>query len=301
MGLEENKAVMRRWLAEGWSRGNVDVADEIVSEDFTVHGAGGQSVKQGPNGVKELVRTWRKAFPDGVMQVLDDIAEGPYVGVRLLWTGTHLGDFYGAKPTGAKVHCSSIGIDEVHNGKITGGWGELDMLGLMQQVHMLAKMGPDAPPDPVGDSPTVPGPTSTSVAENKQVVLRFVEAINRWDLDAARALCAPNYVEHNPAWGAISLQGMFDTYKGIRAALPDLNFASDKALMVGEGDRVVLRGTVTGTHTGADLFGVKASGKKLEWTGIDISRVTNGKITERWLSADILRLMQELGLVPAAG
>jgi len=93
MGLEENKAIMRRWLKEGWSTGNVDVADEIVSKDFTVHGAGGQSVKTGPNGVKELVRTWRKAFPDGVMHVLDDIAEGPYVGVRLLWTGTHMGDF----------------------------------------------------------------------------------------------------------------------------------------------------------------------------------------------------------------
>jgi len=300
MALEENKAIMRRWLKEGWSTGNVDVADEIVSKDFTVHGAGGQSVKTGPNGVKELVRTWRKAFPDGVMHVLDDIAEGPYVGVRLLWTGTHMGDFYGAKPTGAKVTCSSIGIDEVRDGQIVGGWGELDMLGLMQQVHMLQKMGPDAPADPVGDSETVPRPTSTSVAENKAVVLKFVDAINKWDLNAARALCASNYVEHNPAWGAISLQGTFETYQMIRAALPDLNFASDTSLMVGNGDRVVLRGTVTGTHTGADLFGVKASGKKLEWTGIDISRVTDGKISERWLSADILRLMQELGLVPAA-
>ncbi|HUR36083.1 MAG TPA: ester cyclase [Vicinamibacterales bacterium] len=301
MGLEENKAIMRQWLGEGWSKGNVDVADAIVSPDFTVHGAGGQEVKSGPNGVKELVRTWRKAFPDGVMQVLDDIAEGPYVGVRLLWTGTHLGDFYGAPPTGNKVTCSSIGIDEVRDGKICGGWGELDMLGLMQQVHMLAKMGPDAPADPVADAPTVPRPTTSSIAENKQVVLKFVEAINKWDLDGARALCADSYVEHNPAWGAISLKGTFDTYAMVRAALPDLNFASDTGLMVGEGDRVVLRGTVTGTHTGADLFGVKASGKKLEWTGIDISRVTDGKITERWLSADILRLMQELGLVPTPG
>jgi predicted ester cyclase len=301
MGLEENKAIMRRWLSEGWSSGNVDVADEIVSPDFTVHGAGGQSVKSGPNGVKDLVRTWRKAFPDGVMHVLDDIAEGPYVGVRLLWTGTHLGEFYGAKPTGHKVTCSSIGIDEVRDGQIVGGWGELDMLGLMQAVGMLPKVGPDAPPDPVANQVTVPGATSSSVSDNKKVVLGFVNAINKWDLDGARALCAANYVEHNPAWGAIGIDGTFDTYKMIRAALPDLNFASDTSLMVGEGDRVVLRGTVTGTHTGADLFGVKASGKKLEWTGIDISRVTDGKISERWLSADILRLMQELGLVPTGG
>jgi predicted ester cyclase len=302
MGLEENKAIMRQWLAEGWSKGNVDVADDIVSSHFLVHGAGGQVVQSGNQGVKDLVRTWRTAFPDGNMAVLDDIAEGNYVGVRLLWTGTHLGDFYGAKPTGNKVSCLSIGVDQVEDGKITGGWGELDMLGLMVQVGALPPMGPAAPPDPVSLQPTVSKPTTSSLDEVKATALKFIESINAWDLDAARAVCdIPNYVEHNPAWGAIGFDGTIQTYEMIRASLPDLTFVPDTDLLVAENDRVVVRGTVKGTHTAAPLFGVPASGKALEWTGIDISRVTDGKITERWLCADILRLMTELGLVPGGG
>jgi predicted ester cyclase len=298
MGLEENKAIMREWLEEGWSKGNVDVADRLVSPDFTVPGAGGQDVKSGPEGVKELVRTWRRAFPDGKMAVLDDIAEGDLVGVRLLWTGTHTGDFYGAPPTGNKVSCASIGIDQVRDGKIVGGWGELDMLGLMQQCGMIPKVGPGAPPDPEAVNPTLPRPSSSSIQENKAAALRFIDAVNIWDLEAARATCGAEYVEHNPAWGAIGFEGTVQTYTMIRASLPDLTFTPDTDLLVGEGDRVVVRGTVTGTHTGEPLFGVPASGKRLEWTGIDISRVTDGKITERWLCADILRLMQQLGLAP---
>jgi predicted ester cyclase len=299
MGLQENKAIMRRWLDEGWSKGNVGVADEIVSDHFLVHGAGGQVVQSGNQGVKELVTTWRKAFPDGKMEVLDDIAEGKFVGVRLLWTGTHLGDFYGAAPTGNKVSCLSIGIDQVEDGKITGGWGELDMLGLMVQCGAIPPMGPAAPADPASLMPTEPRETSSSLDEVKETALKFVSAINAWDLDAARSVCdIPTYVEHNPAWGAIGFDGTVQTYEMIRASLPDLKFVPDIDLLVAEGDRVVVRGTVSGTHTGGPLFGVPASGKALEWTGIDISRVTDGKITERWLCADILRLMTELGLMP---
>jgi predicted ester cyclase len=72
-------------------------------------------------------------------------------------------------------------------------------------------------------------------------------------------------------------------------------------LIVAEGDKVVVRGTVSGTHTDADFFGVPASGKRLEWSGIDVSRVVDGKIVERWLNADIMSLMQQLGLAPAPG
>jgi predicted ester cyclase len=281
----------------------VDVADDIVSSHFLVHGAGGQDVQAGNQGVKELVRTWRVAFPDGNMAVLDDIAEGNFVGVRLLWTGTHTGDFYGIPPSGNKVSCLSIGIDQVgDDGKISGGWGELDMLGLMTQCGGLPPMGPAPPPDPTSFQPTVSKPTTSSLDEVKATALKFINAINAWDIDAARAACDPNnYVEHNPAWGAIGFDGTIQTYEMIRASLPDLSFTPDEDLMVAENDRVVVRGTVRGTHTAAPLFGVEPSGKQLEWTGIDISRVTDGKITERWLCADILRLMTELGLVPGGG
>lgn len=132
-----------------------------------------------------------------------------------------------------------------------------------------------------------------------EVVLRFIKAVNDWDRAAVLAVIDPaGYVEHNPAWGAIGFDGMWQTYEMIKASLPDLTFTSDTDLIVAQGNKVVVPGTVSGTHTGAPLFGVPASGKRLSWTGMDTSRVENGKIVERWLNADIMGLMQQLGLAP---
>jgi steroid delta-isomerase-like uncharacterized protein len=137
---------------------------------------------------------------------------------------------------------------------------------------------------------------------NTEVVLRFIELVNNWNWDAVPEVIDPNnYVENNPAWGAIGFEQMRQTYEMVRTALPDLTFTSDMDLIVAEGDKVVIRGTVSGTHAGADLFGVPASGKRVAWTGTDVSRVVNGKIVERWLNADIMGLLQQLGLAPGPG
>ena len=139
MSTNDNKAIIRRWLDEGWSRGNVDVADELIDANFTVRGAGGQVVQQGRDGVKDLVRTWRAGFPDGRM-ILDDIlAEGDMVVVRNRWVGTHTGSFYGIAPTGRAVEVTSIGFDRVINGRVVEGWGELDMLGMFQTLGTVPR------------------------------------------------------------------------------------------------------------------------------------------------------------------
>lgn len=141
MSAEENQAVIRRWLDEGWSQGHLDVADELIDESFVVHGAGGQAIPSGPAGVKQLVAAWRQGFPDGKMIVNDMFAEGDKVVIRMVWRGTHTGDFNGIPPTGKTVEVTSIGIDRVVNGKVVEGWGELDMLGMMQQLGVIPTPG----------------------------------------------------------------------------------------------------------------------------------------------------------------
>jgi len=137
MSTEDNKAVIRHWLTEGWSRGNVDLADEIIDPNFVVHGAGGQPIPSGPAGVKQLVREWRTGFPDGRMDIDGMLAEGDLVAIRMTWRGTHNGIFYGIAPTGRQVTVTSIGVDRVVNGMIVEGWGEIDMLGLYQQLGVI--------------------------------------------------------------------------------------------------------------------------------------------------------------------
>ena len=134
---EEAKDIIRRWNEEGWNKGNYDVAYEVISPDMKVHGAGGQIVNMGPDGLIELIKTWRAAFPDGHMSVDDIFAEGDIVVIRNTWTGTHKGEFYGIAPTDNSVSVSSIGFDRVVDGKVVEGWGELDMLGMMQQLGAI--------------------------------------------------------------------------------------------------------------------------------------------------------------------
>jgi len=137
VSIEENKAVIRQWLEEGWSKGNLGLADTLIDANFVVHGAGGQAVPSGPQGVKELVAAWRTGFPDGEMSIDDLLADGDKVIVRMTWRGTHSGDFYGVRPTGKRVAVTSIGIDRVADGKIVEGWGEVDMLSMYEQLGAI--------------------------------------------------------------------------------------------------------------------------------------------------------------------
>jgi predicted ester cyclase len=139
---EQGKATFHRWFSEAWNKGNYDVANEVIHPRMRVHGAGGQPVEQGPEGLKGLIGTWRNAFPDGHMEVNGLIAEGDLVAAILTWRGTHQGEFYGAQPSGKQVVCTSIGIDRVEDGVIVDGWGELDMVGMMQQMGAMPLAGP---------------------------------------------------------------------------------------------------------------------------------------------------------------
>jgi predicted ester cyclase len=69
---------------------------------------------------------------------------------------------------------------------------------------------------------------------------------------------------------------------------------------VAEGDWVVTRVIVTGTHT-SELAGIPPSGKQLDLTASDIFQMANGKIVESWHNVDDLGLLQQIGVIPALG
>lgn len=143
---EAAMAVIRRWCDEGWTKGNVEVADEVIHPNFKVHGAGGQVIEPGIEGLKELIRQWRTGFPDAVQRVDDIYAFGDKVTVRLTWEGTHLGEFMGVPATGKKVSVETIGIDRVVDGKVVEGWGQLDMLGLLTTIGAVVPATPPVAP-----------------------------------------------------------------------------------------------------------------------------------------------------------
>jgi predicted ester cyclase len=70
--------------------------------------------------------------------------------------------------------------------------------------------------------------------------------------------------------------------------------------VVAEGDRVVVRWSQIGTHSG-NFMGIPATGKEFTIAGIDIHAVREGRMAEHWHVVDQLALMQQLGLIPAPG
>jgi predicted ester cyclase len=304
---EEAKAVIRRWNDEGWSGGNYDLAHEIIAPVMTVHGAGGQAVGMGPDGLVDLIRTWRTAFPDGRMEVDDLIVDGDLVGIRNTWHGTHTADFYGIPPTGKTVHVTSIGIDRVKDGQVVEGWGELDMIGMMQQLGAMPPVGPGAVA--TGASPewgpsAAPGESGDagSAAANKALALRFVETLGAGEsASLADVVDGDVFVDHNPVWGTTDWHGVVASMATLRAAMPDLKVQVERDIVIAEGNQVEVHSIVTGTHTGADLFGVAASGKQATWTSNDFVRIAGGRVVERWVSADTLTLFQQLGVIPSPG
>lgn len=134
---EEHRKLFARWFEELWNKKNYNIAYELVHPDFTAHGAGGQDIKQGPDGVIGMVKAWHAAMPDGRMTMDDIITEGDLSTIRMTWEATHTGQFGEIPASGKRISVSSIGIDRVVNGKITEGWGELNMLGMLQQMGAI--------------------------------------------------------------------------------------------------------------------------------------------------------------------
>jgi predicted ester cyclase len=299
---EEAKAVVRRWNDEGWSGGNYDLAHEIIAPVMTVHGAGGQSVGMGPEGLIDLIKTWRTAFPDGRMTVDDIIVEGDLVGIRNTWHGTQTESFYGIPASGKEVHVTSVGLDRVTDGQVVEGWGELDMVGMMQQLGAMPTAGPGAvatgkSPE-WGPSATTDGAGAGAADDLRAKAVQFVEALGEPDEAALADLVdEAAFVDHNPVWGTEDWAGVVAGAHALRAAFPDLEVSLDRDNIVVEGNQVVAHSLLTGTHTG-DFLGTAPTGKPVKWSHTDFLRFAGGKVVERWVSADTLTLFQQTGLVP---
>jgi steroid delta-isomerase-like uncharacterized protein len=135
--------------------------------------------------------------------------------------------------------------------------------------------------------------------QNKAIVRRYGEDFwGKGDLDAADELFADELVDHSPAVPDLAPgpAGQRQALAAYREAFPDLRVTNEDVLA--EGDKVVLRWTARGTHQG-DLMGIPPTGRLVTLKGIDILRIENGKIVERWAEYDNLGLLQQLGIVPA--
>ena len=135
--------------------------------------------------------------------------------------------------------------------------------------------------------------------ENKKLIRRYQEAYNKGDFERLHEFLAPDWVAHTWTPGIPkSLAATREVHLMHLSACPDLEYTIDD--LIAEGDRVVARFTVRGTHLGP-LMGFAPTGKRLEVQGISIFRIAGGKIVEHWAVSDIAGLFVQLGAALPSG
>jgi predicted ester cyclase len=141
MSAEENKALVRRMLAEvrhGWTSAVIEL---FFAPEYRRH-----LTPTGPHLTgeeqRERASRLRVAFPDGDATLDDILAEGDRVAYRLTIRGTHQGAFLGVAPTGRRVTVSLFAIVRVDNGKLVEEWGGLDQVDLLRQLQELGEPPP---------------------------------------------------------------------------------------------------------------------------------------------------------------
>jgi steroid delta-isomerase-like uncharacterized protein len=137
--------------------------------------------------------------------------------------------------------------------------------------------------------------------ENKALVRRQEEELfSGGNLDMADEIYAPDYVGHDPSnpEDVRGLQAAKQAASDYRQAFPDLRVTVED--LIAEGDRVAARLRFRGTHLG-EMDGIAPTGKRVDCTGIVVSRIEKGKIVEDWANFDDLGMMQQLGLIPEPG
>ncbi|HKV34771.1 MAG TPA: ester cyclase [Pyrinomonadaceae bacterium] len=134
--------------------------------------------------------------------------------------------------------------------------------------------------------------------KNKALIRRWFEEVwNQGRSDVIDELLAEDAVIHGLVDGAGNpvngLDGFHDFHTQFRGAFPDLIVSVDDT--IGEGDMVVARCSVRGKHTGNHL-GFAATNAPVQFDGVAITRIENGKIAEAWNHFDFAQMNRQLGL-----
>lgn len=132
-----------------------------------------------------------------------------------------------------------------------------------------------------------------STEDNKNIVRRYQDAYNTGDFIALAEVVAADVLTPNIAPGMPpGLEGAIAVHQTTLLGMPDYWTTIED--LIAEGDKVVVRVTMTGTHTG-NFWGVPPTGRRVNLTAIYIVRIADGKIVEHWGEEDGMKVFKQLG------
>ena len=130
------EALVRRLIEDGFNRGDLAVCDELIADDMAEHQDFGPGHARGAGGVKAVIASLRRAFPDFHLAIEATAVDGGTVWLRMTGTGTNHGPFMGNPPTGRPMRVHVFDVLRVEDGRIVEHWGVPDRLGALVQLGL---------------------------------------------------------------------------------------------------------------------------------------------------------------------
>jgi steroid delta-isomerase-like uncharacterized protein len=143
--------------------------------------------------------------------------------------------------------------------------------------------------------------TVQAVTTNKATFRRLQDAVNTHDAELISKtideVFEPDVLIRTPLpLDVTGVEAMRHVWATLLRAFPDLHVSIED--MIAEGDKVVCRNVVTGTHQG-EYMGLPPTGRSVTYNEIFILRFVNGRIAETWGVVDVFAQMKQLGVIPA--
>ena len=140
MSTEQNKSAIRRWIEDGWNRGNLAAADELYAAGVVQHDPNSPVPVSNREALKQYVMAFRTAFPDLHFAIDDLIAEGDKVLWRFTARGTQRGPLLNIPPSGRPGTVTGMALFRFADGKVSEVWVNVDTLGMLQQLGVIPQM-----------------------------------------------------------------------------------------------------------------------------------------------------------------
>lgn len=290
---EENTALALAYWDEGVWGPQGAIADIVAPDEVHSWGIGGTT--EGYEAFAERWATFNTAFPDLTINVDAVTATDDTAATAWTATGTQAGEWQGIAPTGKTVSWTGINVFRIACGQVAESWGQADHLGLRAALGAT-----DVPTLPMADAAAATPEASAAATcaspgpdANLATVERWTTDVwNKHDLAALDEIVAPEIVHHGAAFpDAVGLEALKGALTRQFEAFPEFDLAVDEAFATD--DVAVVRWSGTGTH-GGDFLGEPATGATVNFTGINLYRLSCGQVIESWSEMNTLDVLQEI-------
>lgn len=119
-------------INEAWSEGNLQVVDELITDEYMLDEPTFDGEVRGPDRLKRAIRTFRDAFPDLELAIDHRVSGQHDVVDGVLIRGTHAGDFMGLAPTGKEIEVRGLMIHRFRDGELIEDYASWDFLGMLR-------------------------------------------------------------------------------------------------------------------------------------------------------------------------